>query len=98
MALLLPPPRGPFFCFCGSSERGRDPAELGKWEEGSGGRRREDRRLRRLTLLAALARRLLTPPPAAGRADSEGERGGRREDWAPRGPADGAVRRWCYRR
>lgn len=33
-------------------------------------------------LLAALARRLLTPPPAAGRADSEGERGGRREDGA----------------
>lgn len=90
---------GSFFCSCSSTERGRDTPELGKWEEGRGGeqrgRRREDRRLRRLTLLAALARRLLTPPPAAGRADSEGEPGGRREDRAPRGPSDGALRRLC---
>lgn len=74
---------------------------MGGGKRGEGGKaegeRREDRRLRRLTLLAALARRLLTPPPAAGRADSEGERGGRREDRAPRGPADGVLRRWRSR-
>lgn len=60
-------------------------------------RRREDRRPPRLTLLGALARRRLTPPPAAGKAESEGERGARSEGWAPRGPADGALRRFCYR-
>lgn len=94
--------RGVLLCSCSSTERGRYTPELGKWEEGSEGgqrrRRRGDRRPRRLTLLAALACRRLTPPPAAGRADSEGERGARREDWAPRGSADGTLRRFCYRR
>lgn len=94
--------RGVLLCSCSSTERGRDKPELGKWEEGSEGgqrrRRREDRRPRRLTRLAALARRHLTPPPAAGWADSEGDRNARREAWAPRGPAGGALRRLSYGR
>lgn len=93
--------RGVLLCSCSSTKRGLDTPGLGKWEEGSEGgqrrRRREDRRPPRLTLLGALARRRLTPPPAAGKAESEGERGARSEGWAPRGPADGALRRFCYR-
>lgn len=76
-----------------SSGSGRREAGGGAEEEAEGGPQAA-----RLTLLAALARRHLTPPPAAGRADSEGERPVRCEAWAPRGPADGALRRFCYRR
>lgn len=42
-------------------------------------------------------RRRLTSPPAAGKAESEGKWGARSEGWAPRGPADGALRRFCHR-
>lgn len=72
----------------------------GRREAGGGQRRRrrEDRRPRRLTLPAALARRHLTPPPAAAWADSEGDQDARREAWAPRGPAGGALRRLSYGR